>query len=989
MNNLFPIVSKNSSHGRKKLVDFPVLEYAGFDYETTQRLLFAISDHSRFLFHQLTHRENASTIEDLFRHSPRDFCRKLREELKPFHEKNRSFRVLSNELRLFRNRTLLSIALGDLSGHIGLEESTCLVSELAEYVVDKALLFLLRQARFNKIFSDNKNQDDSIESLQRGYTVLGMGKLGARELNFSSDIDLIILYDSKLFDLENKERTQEEVNRITRKLCLLLNDKTAYGHVFRTDLRLRPDPSSNPIAVNILSAEIYYETLGRNWERAALLKARPIAGDIKMGKMFLETLHPFVWRRNLDFDAIRDIFFLQQQRSCRKGVIKGAGCNVKLSEGGIRDIEFFIQSLQLVWGGRNAKLRVAETGKALKVLQEAGLISDEVSKTLYASYCELRRIEHRLQLQNDEQTHIVPSADGDLENFALFCGFATGEQFICHLESIMSEVWEKFQKQVRTFIPREVDEDLSLIKRYEQSDQSIGDTESNALLAGFSWHGDEKTEGRERFLSVIKEMGYTDSDSVLRLVQGWYQGNTKVVSNDMSRRFLLNVLPELLRRLGNSSVPQDAIVRFDRFVRKLPIGFPLFSLFGTHRHVLEAITTVIADAPRIANYLAKRPVLVDALLAREYQNEFEESEKLEEELESLLVDARDDEDVLHFCRRFLHEKQFCYELAWLEGRILQNRALEEYTKLVEVVLLRIIRQAEISYWEGKGSENMAVWSMGKLGHRAMMPSSDFDLVFVHRIRGDSDSKEGQFTKYQRLARRIVSFIESRTKEGIIGQVDLRLRPYGKSGALSQDIDTISRYYREGEAWIVEYMALSHARGIFGDKQLLDDLGSIRDSSLRRGFEKSHLQESIRNILVISHIEHSKADKFQIKYARGGLFDLEFFVQYGLLLCARESSTDYIPTDTLGQIMMLEREGFLDKDCSKKLQDAWNIMIGMQAFRRLTGWDMDGSESEMLRDEALAKMLRRKEDSSKIVQELGDYTNYIHELMVSENIAPDY
>ena len=662
---------------------------------------------------------------------------------------------------------------------------------------------------------------------------------------------------------------------------------------------------------------------------------------------------------------------------------------MKLSEGGIRDVEFFVQSLQLVWGGRKPDLRCSRTLDALDVLCEARLISPEDKDVLGDAYKSLRTIEHRLQMQRDEQTHTVPKDEKELEEFALFCGFETKEGFVLFLEDVMSKVWSLFKGQVQTFNPKTHDKDLvrPVVSSGEEDETDL-ERESRELFAGFSWHGDEKIEGNARFFRAIAERGYERPEEVLRIVQGWYKGQNESMMSDISRRFLLDVLPTLLRRFSKTRYPQEALTRFDKFVSQMPVGFSIFSIFGSHPQLMEVMITVIGSAPKIAHSLSERPFLLYALLTEE--EEIKESRReiiIEKELEEHLHDAKDEEDVLVLSRRYLHEEQFRCEWAWLKGTITQEEALKRYSSLHESVLKRVLYLSERQNEQEPVGE-LAVWAFGRLGHQAMMPSSDYDLVFAHKATDEGEGKERAFAHYQRLVRRAVAFIESKTREGVLGQVDLRLRPYGKSGALSQTIESLRAYYLERKAWPVEYMALCHARAFYGSSPFVQDLESLREESLRLGFKKEDIRDEVKRVLSLAYEQH-KGGKggYSVKYAKGGLFDLEFFTQYGLLLCAREIKSESIPYDTLSQLGYLSSAGIIDSSCEERLKKAWRLMTGSQAFKRLTGWHLDESNEE-LRDVGLKKMLRGKGSAKEIVAELSDDNDYIRALMAKEKIMPD-
>ncbi|MBC8159034.1 MAG: glutamine-synthetase adenylyltransferase, partial [Alphaproteobacteria bacterium] len=340
---------------------------------------------------------------------------------------------ISQILRMAKRQAALTIAAADIAGAWTVQRVTEALSDFADHAISAAAAHVLREAAANDGLQLAHTDDPQKGS---GLVILGMGKLGSRELNYSSDVDLIVLFDAEKIVVPDPDRILKIFVRLTRNLVKLLDERTRDGYVFRTDLRLRPDPASTPPALSVLAAELYYESLGQNWERAAMIKGRPVAGDLEAGAEFVRRLKPYIWRKHLDFAAIRDIHSIKRQIDAHRGggEIAVAGHNVKLGRGGIREIEFFVQTQQLIWGGRQPELRTPGTLSALSGLAKAGHVEQTTADEMAASYCFLRRVEHHIQMINDEQTHTVPQAPKSLEGLAVFLGYAGTPEFSVDLE---------------------------------------------------------------------------------------------------------------------------------------------------------------------------------------------------------------------------------------------------------------------------------------------------------------------------------------------------------------------------------------------------------------------------------------------------------------------------------------------------------------------------------------------------------------------------
>ncbi|HEX3524802.1 MAG TPA: bifunctional [glutamine synthetase] adenylyltransferase/[glutamine synthetase]-adenylyl-L-tyrosine phosphorylase, partial [Stellaceae bacterium] len=476
--------------------------------------------------------------------------------------------ALMRRLRIARRRVALVAALAELAGVWSLEQQTAALSRFAEAALGAALRHLLREAvRKGLIALTNADQPEQ----DSGLIVLGIGKLGGYELNYSSDIDLIILYDPASVRVSARDGVQSFFVRLTRELVRILEAYTGDGYSFRTDLRLRPDPASTPLAMSVPAALTYYESVGQNWERAALIKARPIAGDRAAARRFLRELQPFIWRKNLDFVAIQDIHSIKRQINAHRGGGKIAveGHDIKTGRGGIREIEFFAQTQQLIWGGRLQELRVGPTCEALRRLARAGRIDPATAAQLIDDYRFLRRLEHRLQMVDDAQTHALPADRTGIERIAVFLGYSETEAFVVVLRGHLTSVERHYAEL------------------FEQAPTLSGP--GNLVFTGAD-------DDRET-LRTLSQLGFAEPATVSALVRSWHHGRLRATRSQRAREILTELVPELLRIFGATPHPDAALRRFDQFLSHLPAGVQLFSLFHANPGLLALVAEIMAGAP--------------------------------------------------------------------------------------------------------------------------------------------------------------------------------------------------------------------------------------------------------------------------------------------------------------------------------------------------------------------------------------------------------
>jgi glutamate-ammonia-ligase adenylyltransferase len=621
------------------------------------------------------------------------------------------------KLRRAKRRAALIAGLADIAGLWPLEKVTGALTDLAEKSLHVAARYVLGAAAAQGVIELADPADPERDS---GYIILGMGKLGARELNYSSDIDLIVLYDADRVRGAAPEAMGQIFVKATRQLVHFVDARTADGYVFRTDLRLRPDPGATPIAISAEAAEAYYESVGQNWERAAMIKARPVAGDIEAGERFLHHLRPYIWRKNLDFAAIQDVHSIKRQINAHRGGARIAvnGHNIKLGRGGIREIEFFCQTQQLIWGGRIPELRERGTVGTLDALARIERIDRRTADEMTEAYGYLRRLEHRLQMVNDEQTHDMPRTDEGVDNIATFMGYDSGAAFrddlLHHLGRVEHHYAHLFE---------------------EAPELGAGGA---LVFTGGENHPDT--------VQTLEEMGFTDGGSISNIVRSWHHGRYRATRSERARQILTEMMPRLLQAFASTATPDKAFARFDEFVAGLPAGVQIFSLFHANPPMLDMVAEIMGGAPRIADWLSRNPSLLDAVLTGDFMEPLGLQSELEMELEAILEQANDYEDVLELTRRWTNDQKFRVGVQILRGVVGGAAAGESLTAVADTVLSALLPRVETEFARRHGrvpGGGLAILALGKLGSGELSPTSDLDLVFVYDHAEDAEASDGE------------------------------------------------------------------------------------------------------------------------------------------------------------------------------------------------------------------------------------------------------
>ena len=821
-------------------------------------------------------------------------------------------------LRAAKRHAALAIAVADTLGVWGLEPVVIGLSDLA----DRAIGIAWRHALADQQRRGALPRVDPAAPLNgSGLICLAMGKLGARELNYSSDIDLVVFYDDETPLYRGVDELQRAFVQATRLLVKLLEERTADGYVFRTDLRLRPDAGATPLAVSTSAAENYYESLGQNWERAAYIRARPVGCDMVAAAQFLERMRPFIWRRHLDFAAIRDIHAIKRQIIAHRGGAEIAveGHNLKLGRGGIREIEFFVQTQQLIWGGRDAQLREPRTSDAMAALVAAGRVESHVADVMMEAYGYLRRIEHRLQMVADAQTHDMPETAEGMIRIAGFLGLRNVDDLRAELLRRLSIVAGHYADLF--------EEDAPLT--------ALGEVDGSLVFTG--------VENDPETLRTLERMGFTDPAAVSERIRVWHHGRYRATRSERARQLLTDLGPALLTAFAATAQPDDAFRRFDRFLEAVPAGVQLFSLILSNPPLLGVIADIMGMAPSLAAHLGMNPGLFEGVLTHDIAVGLPGSEDLAAQLEEELRLEHSYEEILDTARRWINDRRFQVGVQVLRGRINTEHSGRTMSDIVDAAIQCLLPRVEEEFarrhgrMPGTGVPALAVIAMGKLGGRELSAGSDLDLVFLHDgpLDRESDGEKplGGNHYFIRLSQRLIAALTTKTAAGGLFEVDMRLRPSGNKGPIASSLEGFRKYHAES-SWTWEHMALTRARVIAGTPDLAERIRGEIKTVLCQTRDKETLRQSVADMRQRMAAGNAEATRWQLKHWRGGLVDAEFIVQY-LQLKHAHDHPEVIEGNTASACGKLAAIGALTGEDAETLASAVRLYRDVQGLLRLT------------------------------------------------------
>jgi glutamate-ammonia-ligase adenylyltransferase len=840
-------------------------------------------------------------------------------------------------LRRMKSEAALLIALCDIGGVWPVLRVTTALTDVAVAAVQSALRFLLRQeAARGRLQPVNPDQPEE----GTGLVVLAMGKMGAGELNYSSDIDLIVFFDLAAPTLADGIEPQPFFVRVTQGLARLLQQRTGDGYVFRVDLRLRPDPASTPVAVSTASALHYYEREGRTWERAAMIKARPCAGDAVAGEALLAEIAPFVWRKHLDFAALADVHDMKRQMQSFRGQSEFMveGHNVKVGLGGIREIEFFAQTQQLIAGGRHPELRVRPTLEALDILAASNWITFEARDELNAAYHFLRRVEHRLQMVADEQTHSLPETEEAVERFARFFGYDGRASFahdlLQHLNCVQGHYSRLFE----------------------------GDPAGTVKLPDVNYRAGAKDP---RLLEHFTKLGFRKPIMVAETVQQWMAGEYRVLRVEATRLAFEEFVPALIAGLAEAEEPDNAVIAFDRLLQALHRGGRLISLLSQNKDLVALVALVLGAAPRLGDMLARSPQIMDGLIDPRFFGAMPDRRELSDRLAATLTDANSYEEFLDRLRMFGQESLFLVGTRILSGTVSAAQASIAFANVAEGIAntLHGLVDDQFAVQHGRiKDQQTAILAMGKLGSREMTAASDLDLIVVYDFDHDAPDSDGarplQGAQYfARLTQRLISAFTTRTNYGVLYDVDMRLRPSGRAGPLASRIDSFAEYQLH-DAWTWEHMALTRARVVSGTPEFRARIETIIREVLTRSRDRAVIASDVAEMRHAIALEKGEDDIWDIKYAAGGTVDIEFIAQY-LQLVHAHAMPEILNVSTQQVLENALRLGVLPVSAADVLRPAARLYHDLTQILRLC---VSGKFKPETAGEDLLRVLTRAGDA---------------------------
>ena len=785
-------------------------------------------------------------------------------------------------LRRAKRHGHLLIAGGDLSGALDLSGVTHALSDMADLTLSHALAWACA--------AEGVSPD--------GLFILALGKHGARELNYSSDVDVSVFFDRDTFD-GGRRSPGEAATRVVRRLVHLMEHHTGDGYVFRVDLRLRPDPRSTPPAVSTAMAEQYYESVGQNWERMAYIKARPVAGDFDAAQAFLDQLRPFIWRRHLDYWAIADIHAIKRQinRTGQFARISAVDPDLKLGPGGIREIEFFAQTQQLILGGRDTSLRLPTTLGALAALQSAGVVSAGDVERLTRAYITLRMVEHRIQMRNDEQTHSLPADQQMRQSIASLCGendLGAFDAGIADIRSVVNAAYgELFEDEAR---------------------RSLGAAQVNLVFTGVD-HDPGTVE-------TLAEMGFQAPDRVIDGIAQWHRGAFPATRTERGRELLTALVPDLLSAMAGTGEPDTAFERFSRFFEGLRSGVQTLSMLLAEPEMLADLISTLALAPKLSVTLSKRPALLESLLL-----DLEPAGEAFRDVPELPF-----EDALNAARRIHRDADFVIGYSVLKGRTGPEEAGLAHADLADATVTAMAQVAERETCRRFGDMpgTYAVCGLGKLGGRELSTGSDLDIIVLYEADPTQEAQAPAW--FTRFTQSLVTALSAPTGEGLLYEVDMQLRPSGNAGPVAVKFSAFETYQRN-EAWTWEHMAITRLRPIAGDLLTMARAEQITREVLGRARDLAKLRADVLDMRLRLERDRPGRGLWDLKLAPGGLVDAEFTVQHAIL-SAGEQAGDISKPGTLAAIKALRDAGRLTEHDAKSLQAGVRLLLHLQQILRV-------------------------------------------------------
>ncbi|MBT6414730.1 bifunctional [glutamine synthetase] adenylyltransferase/[glutamine synthetase]-adenylyl-L-tyrosine phosphorylase [Candidatus Puniceispirillum sp.] len=832
---------------------------------------------------------------------------KFRQSMRHIDDENKAMQTI----RHFRGRVSFAAALADIAGLTIMETQFTWLSDAATCAVQETAHFLMRHAARRGLA---KPPQDNLSGC--GWIIFAVGKLGAEELNYSSDIDLIIIHDPDANPLNDPATAQAFYVAQTRALVKLLSAATADGIGWRIDLRLRPDPGATAVSIQIAAALGYYESIARTWERAAFIRARPIAGDIEAGYAFLDEIQPFIWRRSFDYTVMDDMRTMLRRPPDSS---QWTEFNLKTGHGGIRTIEFFTHVLQLVFGGREPEIRQHRTPQALHMLAKKDWITSAQANGLIALYTLLRRAEHRLQMIADQQTHSLPRDDVSLINFARFMGHESAQSLCDTLADILSKVSDMTAHDL-----------LDGILAANISDTSNLVKEDNKTIDIF-------LEDQEQLVTWLNSIGFERPTDVATALSGWIAGRIPATRGERSRMLLGRLMPELLRQLAKGTQPDNAFAALAYFIEELPASVQIFSLLDYNRHLARLLCDIIVLSPRLTQILKRNPMLFELLLYKEFFDPLPNAQTIAGDIRKIIT-GQPVEDALDNIKRHTRELRFRAELQAISlssDRATLERSLSAIADATTQTVLELAR-ADMERRHGKIAGMCGIIALGRLGIAQLTATSDLDILFVYdapdAARSDGTRSLDATSYYIRLTQTFVSWLTTQSAEGALYEVDLRLRPEGSAGAVATPLDRLAHYI-DTDIWLWEKLALTKARFVAGDDNLSDMAMKPIHDAINQAHNRDDVMASITDMRKRMAASQTATSKWQLRLQTGGLGDLDLLIQ-GLRLIHGDHFVK--SGQTVAEILaLLTTDKLIDSNDANILADAHMVMGNAQHALRLS------------------------------------------------------
>ena len=860
-------------------------------------------------------------------------------------------------IRRFRGRVSFAAALGDIVGQTPMDAQFGWLSDAATCATQETAHFLMQHAAQRNLATP---PEDNLAGC--GWIIFAVGKLGAEELNYSSDIDLIIMHDPDANPLHDPSTAQSFYVTQTRALVKLLSAATADGIGWRVDLRLRPDPGATAVSIQIAAALGYYESIARTWERAAFIRARPVAGDIAAGYNFLDEIQPFIWRRSLDYTVMDDMRTMLRRPPDTAG---WTGFNLKTGHGGIRTVEFFTHVLQLVFGGRDPEIRQHRTPDALQMLAKKDWITSAQADNLVALYGLLRRTEHRLQMIADQQTHSLPRDEDSLANFARFLGHETTQSLCDALATILTEVSDMTAHDLLDDI---------LNANVDGASEPTADDASTI---------DIFLEDQEQLVTWLGSIGFERPDDVAKALSGWIAGRIPATRGERSRMLLGRLMPELLRQLAKGTQPDSAFAALAYFIEGLPSSVQIFSLLDYNRHLARLLCDIIVLSPRLTQILKRNPMLFELLLYKEFFDPLPDTQTIASQMREIIA-GQAVEDALDNIKRHTRELRFRAELQAISlssDRSVLEKSLSAIAEATMQVVLELAR-ADMERRHGKIAGICGIIALGRLGIGQLTATSDLDILFVYDApdvaRSDGSRQLDAASYCIRLTQTFVSWMTTQSAEGVLYDIDLRLRPEGSAGAVATPLDRLAHYI-DTDIWLWEKLALTKARFVAGDAKLSKPAMDIIHNAINQAHEHDAVMASIADMQTRMAATRKDASKWQLRLQPGGLGDLDLLIQ-GLRLMYGQHFHDSGLTPA-GILTTLADKGLIDSHDAQALADAHMVMGNAQHALRLSTQSAQMVDDDM--PAALGQFLSRWLDAPDINQvaiKLDEMRAVVREIM---------